>query len=197
MNLNLTDKSIASAKQNKTKFQRFFGVIMARQAYPPRKVFSETIEFRGHKNILGTHRNTLEITKESEISRRADCIVGVEATKSCADLDTRILNHLRSNGRMEFRLSVSGFNFDFFGFGSQNLQLTDDKEVVLRKSDFISPRTLAIHCDAAAIDLPRKLIKLLQAPETTGKLEIYTVETLDSSLDEIPSLEALDAIAST
>jgi uncharacterized protein len=170
-------------------------VTRARDPIPPGKVFSETIEFRGHRNILGTHRNTLEITKVSEISRRADCIVGVAATKSCADIDARIINHLRSNGRMEFRLSVSDLDFHFFGFGSQNLQLTDDKEIVLRKSDFISPRTLAIHCDAAAIDLPRQLVELLQDPETIGMLEINTVETLDSSFDEITNLEALDAMA--
>jgi uncharacterized protein len=160
---------------------------------PGKKIFSETIEFHGHRNIQGTHRNTLEVTKESEISRRADCIIGVEASKSCVDLDERIANHLKTNGKMEFRITVDSLQSSFSGFGCHKLPLTDEREIVLRRSDFISERTLAIHCDAAAIDLPREIIRLLQNPKTTGTLELIAIEATISD-NEQPSGEALDLL---
>jgi len=90
---------------------------------------------------------------------------------------------------MEFSITVENLTFSFTGFGSCELQLTDEKEVVLRRSDFISPRTLAVHCDAAAMHLPRRMIKLLQNPRTKGSLSVNAVEGV--GLEEIPSLEHL------
>ena len=152
-------------------------------------ISSEIIEFQGHENILGTHYNTLEITTDLMISKRADCIIGVNATKSCATLDGRLVSHVRSNGKMLFLLTVGNLNFSFNGFGSQNLTLSDEKEIVLRKSDFISPRTLAIRCDASAIDLPREMIRTLQNPRIRGKMEIRAVE--GTQIGVVPSVEFL------
>jgi uncharacterized protein len=159
------------------------------------RIFSETIQFQGHENILGTHRNTLEITKEPEISKRANCIIGVLANKSCADLDSRLVNHIRSNGRLEFEITVKNVKFLFSGFGSENLPLSDEKEIVLRKSDFFSPRTLAIHCDAAAIDLPRELVGLLKNPEIVGTIEILAVETPDLTASTTVGIETLEILS--
>ncbi|MEM2324735.1 MAG: DUF371 domain-containing protein, partial [Archaeoglobaceae archaeon] len=36
----------------------------------------------GHSNITAKHRTTFEITKDQEISKRADCVIGVKASKS-------------------------------------------------------------------------------------------------------------------
>jgi uncharacterized protein len=143
-----------------------------------KECISQTIDFRGHMNILGTHLNTIEITTETEISKRADCIVGVCATKSCANLNREIVDHIKSNGRMTFVISVAELEFNFTGYGSKELSLTDEKEIVLRKSDFISPRTLAIRCDAAAIDVPRHMINLLKSSDARGSLKIIAVDGL-------------------
>jgi uncharacterized protein len=169
-------------------------VLSSRDVSPLGKIFSETIQFRGHENILGTHRNTLEITKEAEISKRADCIIGVCASKSCADLDPRLVKHIMSNGRLEFEIAVKNAKFAFSGFGSENLTLTDTGEIVLRKSDFSSPRTLAIHCDAAAIDLPRELVELLKNPKTPGTMEIFAVETHDPFASTAIGIETLEIL---
>ena len=40
----------------------------------------------GHKNILGTHKATLEFTKDEEVSLKGDCIVGVNADFELKDL---------------------------------------------------------------------------------------------------------------
>ena len=43
------------------------------------------IEFSGHENIRSNHQKTIEITKESHLTPRGDCIVGVNAKYSCSD----------------------------------------------------------------------------------------------------------------
>ncbi|MEM2818033.1 MAG: DUF371 domain-containing protein, partial [Archaeoglobaceae archaeon] len=40
----------------------------------------------GHPNISAKHRTTLEVTKDNEISKRADCIIGVNANKSVSEI---------------------------------------------------------------------------------------------------------------
>ncbi|HYB03873.1 MAG TPA: DUF371 domain-containing protein [Nitrososphaerales archaeon] len=170
-------------------------MISSRENSSTGRTFSQTIQFRGHENILGTHRNTLEITKEAEISKRADCIIGVRATKSCADLDSRLVNHIRSNGRLEFEIAVKDVKFNFSGFGSENLPVSDTREIVLRKSDFFSPRTLAIHCDAAAIDLPREIVQLLKNPEAVGTMEIFAVESSELPEGTTAAIETLEILS--
>ncbi len=152
-------------------------------------VLSEIVQFRGHRNVLGNHRNTLEITKDSEISRRADCIVGVEADKACADLRRKLVEHIRSRGMLRLAITVKHLNFVFYGSGNSELQLTDPMEMVFRKSGFISSRTIALQCDAAAIDLPREMIHLLQDPNTIGSLQIDALSERSSADQEIPQIE--------
>jgi uncharacterized protein len=153
-----------------------------------RKSLIEIIRFRGHENILGTHRNTLEITKDSYITKRADCIVGVSATKGCAGIDVKLAQWIRSGNEMVFVISVGNLKFGFSGCGSEKLELTNENELVLRRSDFSSPRTLAIRCDAAAIDIPREIVRQLQNKETVGSLEIF-ISDRPSAPNPVPKIE--------
>jgi uncharacterized protein len=159
-----------------------------------KRIISEKIQFRGHHNILGTHRNTLEITKDEEISKRADCIIGVQASKGCSDLDSRILTHINSGGKLEFEISVQNLSFHFSGFGSPDLELSDPREIVLRKSDFLSPRTLAIGCDAAAVDIPREIIRALSDPGIIGTIQISAQESSEIAETSV-GLNALEVLA--
>ena len=45
-----------------------------------------------------------------------------------------------------------------------NPNFNDDEEIVIRKSDFISKRTLGINADKAAVDLNKEFIKLMKNP---------------------------------
>ena len=56
--------------------------------------------------------------------------------------------------------------------GSEKLTLKHPNDIVLRKSAFTCSRTIAIKCDKASDDIPRKMVKKLQNPKTTGKLVI-------------------------
>ena len=159
------------------------------------KISYETIQFRGHQNVLGTHRNTLEITTDGTISKRADCILGVEATKACRDLSPEMKLHIKSGGFLRFEISVENLSYSFLGKGSSDLELIDPHEMVFRRSNFVSPRTVAISCSAAAIDIPRQLVKMLQKPEIFGSLKIVALKETESTIPDTPQIEFIEISA--
>ena len=134
------------------------------------------IEFFGHKNIRSNHKKTIEITKESHLTPRGDCIIGVSANSSCADLPEALKNKLKNpDTNVRFIIKVDNDEFILEGKGHSDLTLTHDEDIVLRKSDFICPRTLSIKCDKASDLVPREMVSKLQNPETKG-LFIITVD---------------------
>ncbi|MEM7819116.1 MAG: DUF371 domain-containing protein, partial [Candidatus Aenigmatarchaeota archaeon] len=52
------------------------------------------------------------------------------------------------------------------------LKLSHAEDIVVRKSDFIDNRTLAILANKAACDLKRELVEKLKNPETEIKITI-------------------------
>lgn len=132
------------------------------------------IEFFGHENIRSKHKKTIEITKDSNLTTKGDCIVGVRATASCYDIPKNIKQKLKNtNSNVRFTLRVNDQEFIVEGKGHKDLTLTHQEDIVLRKSDFVCPRTMAIKCDKASDELPRGMIKLLQDPNTKG---MFTIE---------------------
>ena len=131
------------------------------------------IEFYGHENILSNHQKTIEITKESNLTPSGDCIIGVNASASCADLPTYLKEKLQDpNSKVHFLIKVGKYEFTLEGKGHENLILTHHEDIVIRKSDFVCPRTLAVKCNKASNLIPRDMIKLLQDPKTKGTLTI-------------------------
>ena len=134
------------------------------------------IEFFGHENIRSNHQKTIEITKETHLTPQGDCIVGVGATSSCADLPSELKDKLKNpHSKVVFSIRVADDEFVVEGKGHPDLILTHSEDIVIRKSDFICPRTLAVKCDKASDLLPRKMVSTLQDPKTKGVFTI-TVE---------------------
>ena len=97
------------------------------------------IEFFGHENIRSNHKNTIEITKESHLTTRGDCIIGVSANSSCADLPEELKNKLRdSKTHVRFLIKVDDDEFVLEGMGHSDLTLTHDEDCLLYTSP--SPR---------------------------------------------------------
>ena len=131
------------------------------------------IEFFGHENIRSNHKKTIEITKESELTPRGDCIIGVNAAYSCYDLPDSLKDKLRDPAsKIQFSIKVEKHEFTLEGKGHLELTLTHKEDIVIRKSDFVCPRTLAVKCDKASDLLPREMVRLLQDPNTRG---IFTI----------------------
>lgn len=138
-------------------------------------MFTETILARGHENILSTNRTTLEITKEEHLSKKGDCIIAVAADKALADLSSDFREGLRrENERLIILIEADGISEKIGAFGDPFLILTHPTDIVVRRSSYISDRTLAIRADKAACDLSRRLVERLQNPEQRVKITLAT-----------------------
>jgi hypothetical protein len=71
-----------------------------------------------------------------------------------------------------FSIKVGDEDFQIEGKGHPDLILTHTEDIVIRKSDFICPRTLAVKCDKASDLLPRSMVTQLQDPKTIGTFTI-------------------------
>ncbi len=131
------------------------------------------IPFFGHENIRSLHPKTIEITTESHLTTNGDCIVGVRAGAGCNDLPEKMKTLLQnSKSTVACTIVVKNLSFKVTGRGNDKLTLTNPHDIVIRKSSFVCPRTLATNCDAASDLVPRQMIKILQNPDAKGTFVI-------------------------
>ncbi len=118
----------------------------------------------GHPNILATHRTTLEFTKDSELTLKGDCIVGVKAD---FELE-KIKNFIKKLRNKKITITIETLNNKKIKEKIKaefNPHFNSDKEIVIRKTDFVSERTLAIKSNKAAFELNKDLIVFLKEKE--------------------------------
>ena len=121
----------------------------------------DTITAKGHSLIQCTHTTTIELTKDTYLTKNGTCILGIEASKACCDLNPLLKKKITDGEKIEV-IVKAGDEFDsFFGFGNKNLTFLDKKDIVFRKSDFICDRTILIKCSKSSSELDRNFIKKL------------------------------------
>ena len=134
---------------------------------------TEIITAYGHENIQATHKTTLEITKDKHLTKNGDCIIAVAANKSLADLSPKFKEKLRrKNAILTIRIEAEGVVEEIKASGSSHLVLTHPTEIVVRKSDYISNRTLAIRADKTSYDLSKRLVDKLKNPNQKVKITL-------------------------
>jgi hypothetical protein len=134
---------------------------------------TEIIFAYGHKNIRATHESTLEITKEAELSERGDCILAVSANKAMRDLGSEFKENLRKeNAKITMLIEAGDIVEVVNAFGSPRLILAHPTDTIVRKSNYICSRTLAIQADKAACDLSGKLVEKLKNPKQRVKITL-------------------------
>lgn len=106
------------------------------------------------------------ITKERQVTKRGDCVVAVDADKAVADLSAEFKHALRQpNAKLTIELEVDGLTGQINAFGSPELVLNHPNDLVIRKSEFISDRTLAVKADKSSGDLSKIVVEKLKNPE--------------------------------
>jgi hypothetical protein len=134
---------------------------------------SEIIFAFGHANVQATHRTTLEVTKSKNLSRTGDCIIAVGADKALADLSDEFKENLRnSKAKLTITIEADGITEQVHAQGSVNLFLTHRSDMVVRKSNYVDSRTLAISADKAAKDLSRKFVEKMRNPLQKAKITL-------------------------
>ncbi len=143
---------------------------------------TEIIVAHGHENICATHPTTLEITKDECLTIRGDCVIGVGADKSPAELSEDFRVALRQDGaKLAMSIEVDGNFLRIHATGSKRLSLNHKRDLVLRKSDFIDDRTIAIKADKSAADIPRAIISRLRNTQQELKI-VLTVQSHSNNM---------------
>lgn len=135
--------------------------------------YVDQVEFYGHPMVRSLHPTTIEVTKDPHLTLNGDCIIGVRADKGLADLSASLREAIASDSsRVVLTIDVPPHSFTVKATGGSALTLESHEEMVIRKSTFVSPRTLALNADAAAKDIPRRMVESLRRAETKGLLKI-------------------------
>jgi uncharacterized protein len=128
---------------------------------------------KGHKNVLSTHKTTFEVTKETELSKRGNCIIAVESTMGAIDLPDEFKKAAqKQNSKITITIEAGNQKETTIGKGNPKLQFTHPTDLVVRKSKFVCNRTLAIEANKASIDFSQKLVKKLQNPNQKVKFTL-------------------------
>jgi hypothetical protein len=135
--------------------------------------YRDEVEFYGHPMVRSMHPTTIEVTKDAHLTPRGDCIIGVRADKGLSELSSDVREAIvRKESRLLITVEVLQYTFLLKATGGPELTLESPSEMVIRKSTWISPRTLALNADAAARDIPRAIVESLRNPATKGVLKI-------------------------
>ena len=133
----------------------------------------EQILGHGHENIQAAHPTTLMITKDIHLSKTGDCIVAVAANKSLNKLSSQFKNELRKlDSKLTIVIEADDLTQKITACGSPKLLLTHPTDMVIRKSNYICDRTIAIQADKASKDLPRIFVEKLRDPKQKIKITL-------------------------
>ncbi len=135
-----------------------------------RQFLTYSFTARGHPNITAKHRNTLEITKDRELGKEGDCIIGVRADYSLE----KIKKIIKNSEKIIIELEINGLKEKITA--EANKEFDDEKEIVIRKTDFKSKRTFGIKADKAAKDFSRKFAEELKNPDAVINASMISIK---------------------
>ena len=123
---------------------------------------------QGHKNIQATHKTTLEFTKDTFVTKKGDCIIGIKANYKLEELKElkckKIKMTIECNGKNDVVV------------GELNKEFDDDREMVIRMGTYKSPRTFLIRANKSAKYLNRELIEEIKKDKEI-KIEVQCEKT--------------------
>lgn len=127
----------------------------------------------GHPNILGTHKTTLEFTKDENLTLNGDCIAGVKADFEPGKLKEFIKKS--KNNKITITIEAPNRKIRETIKAELNPDFGHDSELVIRKTEFISDRTFATKANKAAFGLKMGLIDYLK--EKKNKIAVIIENT--------------------
>lgn len=131
----------------------------------------EVIIARGHENILARDENSFEITTNDR-PMGEDSVVAVRADKGCKDLNDIFKAAAKTASKMLITIEADGVVENVIAYGSPALELSDVNEIVVRKSDLIDGKTVAILADKSANEFSKGMKEKLRNPKTEVKITL-------------------------
>ncbi|WP_435360842.1 DUF371 domain-containing protein [Haloarchaeobius sp. DFWS5] len=122
----------------------------------------EVIHAHGHENVSAEHTSTFEVTTDDFLTEAGDCILAIGADRSPADFDPEFREACQQQGaRITFTIEAGGYSDSLPGLGHPDLELTDNRSLVGRTSDYIDDRTILLAAPFAAEGFDRDLVDAL------------------------------------
>ncbi|MHA1474515.1 MAG: DUF371 domain-containing protein [Promethearchaeota archaeon] len=143
------------------------------------RILLDEITAKGHPNVLGTHRTTIEITTENFLTTNGNCIIGVMSSKSVNDYSPKLKESIQNGSKIEIEMIAGPFREIICGFGHKDLTLSNEISMVFRLSEFISDRTALIGCSKSSIELDRNFIKYLKNPSNKLQIHFYKLVKIE------------------
>lgn len=131
----------------------------------------EVITAHGHENILARDEDCFEITTNKD-PKGEDSVIAIRADKACNGLNEAFKTAAKSATKMEITIEAGDIVENIIAYGSPALKLTDANEIVIRKSDLIDGKTVAILADKAANELSVTMKEMLKDPKTEVKITL-------------------------
>jgi hypothetical protein len=131
---------------------------------------------RGHENVIGEHKTTVEITAEDYLTREGTCIIGIRADQTLSEMPSKIKTLAASEAtKIILKLKTGNLIEEVTGRGDPGLTYSDTVSMVARKSSFVCDRTLMVGADKAASDLSRIFVAALKDPNVLIECELLFV----------------------
>ena len=129
----------------------------------------------GHQNITARNKSTFEITKESSLTKKGDCIIAVNASKGASELNLDFKQLAKQkDAKISVTIEVDGLIETAIGLGGPVLTFIHPSDLVARMSDFYCGRTLMIKSNKAAIDFSTEFITKIQSPNQKILITLIT-----------------------
>src|SRR3989338_8955053 len=108
----------------------------------------------GQPSITARHRNTIEFTKDEHVTPKGDCIAGCKADFSLKEI-REFIKEMKRSGDLSVTVMIECDGKKDVVQGFLNPDFDDEHELVIRKSDFSSKRTLVVRANKGAGELDR------------------------------------------
>jgi len=139
---------------------------------------TEAVDALGHENVQSTHKMTFEITKDTKLTKRGDCVIAVRATKGAMNLNPKFKEAAKKKtARITVTIEVGDVKEVVRARGSPLLSFSHPTDLVVRKSEYVCGRTVAVRADKAAADLSRKLVENMRDPNQRIKITLMVEST--------------------
>ena len=123
---------------------------------------AERVCAQGHENVSGEHESTFEFTSDDFLTPAGDCILGIEADRTPADFDPAFVAACQEQGAsIEIAIATENHETTVQALGYPDLTCESDRSMVVRTSDHVDDRTVAVAASAAAADIDRELVDAL------------------------------------
>ena len=132
---------------------------------------------QGHPNIRASHKTTLEFTRDSHLTPRGTCIVGIQADFKLQQMK-RFLAALRKEDKLKIAIQ-SGDAQDSL-IAVPNRDFSDADEMVIRTTEFLSSRTFATKASKSAAGLNTNLKRMMKTHSITVSISAEGCRELGS-----------------